>query len=122
STLGTNMQTFTVGLNPTSVLVTDVTGDGRPDIIVTNGGSNTVTILVNNGNGTNAATFNQLTFATGTNPNAVAVGNVDGTGGLDLVISDGGNAAVGVLLANWTVTSTPAPTYLPHGATRVGRT
>ena len=40
----------------------DVNGDGKPDLVVANYGSNTVSVLLGNGNGTFQT---QQTFATG---------------------------------------------------------
>ena len=46
--------------------VGDVNGDGKADIVVANAGSNTVSVLLGNGNGTFQA---QQTFATGNGAN-----------------------------------------------------
>ncbi len=43
---------FFTGTNPVSVVVADVNGDGRPDLIVANRGSNDVAILINEPEGT----------------------------------------------------------------------
>ena len=42
-----------------------LTGDGKPDLVVANEYSNTVSVLLGNGNGTFQA---QQTFATGNDP------------------------------------------------------
>ena len=65
--------------------VGDVNGDGKPDLVVANEGSNTVSVLLGNGNGTFQA---QQTFATGTDPISVAVGDVNGDGKPDLVVAN----------------------------------
>ena len=40
------------GLGPVSVAVADVSGDGKPDLVVANDGTSTVSVLVGNGDGT----------------------------------------------------------------------
>ena len=73
----------------------DVNGDGKPDIVVAIIGSNTVGVLLGNGNGTFQ---DQQAFATGVNPSSVALGDVNGDGKPDLVVTNyrqqhGGRAA-----------------------------
>src|SRR5262249_30270094 len=46
-----NQKPFPVGSLPISVAVTDVNGDGRPDLITTNFDDNTVSVLLGNGDG-----------------------------------------------------------------------
>ncbi len=41
---------FAVGTNPQSVAVADFNGDGNPDIVTANNGSNDVTVLLGNFN------------------------------------------------------------------------
>ncbi len=90
-------QTFATGLSPTSVVLGDLTGDGIPDIVSTNEFSNTVSVLLGNGNGTFQT---QQTFATGMNPFSVALGDLTGNGKLDLVVANSGTSAVSVLMGN----------------------
>ena len=49
---------FTTGSGPASVVAADVNGDGRPDLIVANAFSNTVSVLLGNGNGAFQAAVN----------------------------------------------------------------
>ena len=73
-------------------------GDGKPDLVVANRCySNTVSVLLGNGNGTFQA---QQTFATGTSPCSVAVGDVNGDGKPDLVVANDVSNTVSVLLGN----------------------
>src|SRR4030095_8021205 len=43
---------FATGVSPSGVTVGDFNGDGRPDVAVVNGGSNDVSVLLNDGNWT----------------------------------------------------------------------
>ena len=106
---------------PGSVVLADVNGDGIPDIIVDHITQDTVSVLLGNGNGTFQA---QQTFATGFDPNSVAVGDLTGDGNLDLVVAYGTTVGrVGVLLGNGngtfqaqkTFVSGPYPTEVALG-------
>ncbi len=77
--------------------VADVTGDGKLDIVVANYQSNTVSVLLGNGDGTFQP---QQTFATGLEPRAVAIGDVNGDGKADVVVANFGSNTVSVLLGN----------------------
>jgi hypothetical protein len=81
-------QHFPVGRDPSSVAVGDFNGDGRLDLAVANRDyiQGTVSILLGNGDGTFQATQN---FPVGSYPNSVVVGNVNGDGVPDLVVTSG---------------------------------
>ena len=87
---------YNVGRKPYSLAVGDVSGDGKPDIVTANHGDNNVAVLANNGDG--SGTFQQATYYdTGTNPRAVAIGEVTGGGGMDIVVANSGANTVSVL-------------------------
>jgi hypothetical protein len=92
-TFGT-AQTFDVGMDPTSVAVADLNGDGIPDLVVTNQGGNTISVLLGNGAGTFATA---QTLTVGTAPTAVAAADLDGDGKPDLVVANSGDGTVSVL-------------------------
>jgi hypothetical protein len=79
---------FTTGRSPRSVAVGDFNGDGKPDLAVANQGSNNVSVLLGNGDGTFQAARN---FAAGSSPSSVAVGDFIGVGRLDLAVGNAGN-------------------------------
>ena len=90
-------QTLATGPAPTSVAVGDVNGDGKPDLVVTTLGNDTVNVLLGNGNGSFQA---QQTFASGYFPQSVALGDVNGDGKPDLVVANRSSNTVSVLLGN----------------------
>ncbi|KAJ5392189.1 hypothetical protein N7509_007679 [Penicillium cosmopolitanum] len=86
-------ETFTTGFLPFDVTVGDFNGDGRPDIVATNLGDNTVNVFLGTGSGSFQP---QTTFPTGTLPAGVAVGEFNGDGDLDIVTTN--NVGVNILL------------------------
>ena len=68
-----------------SVAIGDLNGDGRPDLAVANDDSNTVSVLLGNGDGTFGANTD---FGTGTRPASVAIGDLNGDGRPDLAVAN----------------------------------
>jgi Bacterial Ig-like domain (group 3)/FG-GAP-like repeat len=102
------------GTDPYSVLVGDFNGDKKPDLAVANYATNTVSILLGNGDGTFQG---HVDFpAGGSEPASVATGDVNGDGNLDLVVANFHSNTVSVLLGNGDGTFKPAVTYnVGHG-------
>ena len=105
-------QTFAAGLAPSSVSAVDVNGDGKPDLIVSSIPLNTISILINTtAPGALTPSFGpQLTFATGQNPYYVATADINGDGKPDLIVANGGDNSVSVLL-NTTALGTVLPNF-----------
>ena len=93
---------YTVGTQPFFVGVADVNGDGKLDLITANGGSNDISVLLGNGNGTFAPATN---FAAGRDPISVAAGDFNGDGKIDLAVANYSDSTVSILLGNGTGTS-----------------
>jgi hypothetical protein len=90
-----------------SVVVADVNGDGKPDLLVANAFG--VGVLLGNGDGTFQTPVN---YGSGGGPPwSVAVADVNGDGKPDLVVTNSGNATVGVLLGNGDGTFQGVVTY-----------
>ena len=77
--------------------VADFNGDGIPDIVTSNRGDNTVSVLLGNGDGTFEP---EETFPTGKTPRTVAVGDLNGDGQVDIVTANLGDDTASVLLGN----------------------
>ena len=101
---------FDTGLNPQSVAIGDLNGDGKPDLVVANYNSSTVSVLLGNGDGT----FGPKTdYGTGSYPQSVAIGDLNGDGKPDLVTANYNynSGTVSVLLGNGDGTFGPRTDY-----------
>jgi uncharacterized repeat protein (TIGR03803 family) len=93
-------QTFASGGFGYSVAVADFDGDGKPDLVVANGFQHKVSVLMGNGNGTFGAAHTYATEIVGY-ANMVAVGDVNGDGKADLIVSNVSTfGSVSVLVGN----------------------
>src|SRR4029077_7403127 len=83
------------GLNPPGVSIGDFNGDGHLDLVVANQGSNTVSILLGNGDGT----FQQKTdYHSDTGPSAVVTGDFNGDGRADFATANYYGNSASILL------------------------
>jgi len=82
-----------------AVATGDLRHSGKQDIVTANQGANSISVLLNNGNGTFASAVN-YPLGTGTEPDAVALGDLRGLNRLDIVTADFGNGMASVLLSN----------------------
>jgi hypothetical protein len=74
---------------PVATAITDVNGDGRPDLVVTNGQANNVQVFTGVGGGF-FNDQNPITFSVGANPGPVFIGNFDGKPDI-LTVNSGSN-------------------------------
>jgi DNA/RNA endonuclease YhcR with UshA esterase domain len=90
---------YNTGSLPANGAVADVNGDGKIDIIIPNSGviSNSVSIFINNGNGTFAS---KVDYGVGTNAYAAYCGDFNSDGSIDIVASNGGSNTISILLNN----------------------
>src|SRR5256714_3383955 len=93
-------QTFDAGLGsgPIWVVIADVNGDRKPDILLANQSRNSVGVLLGNGDGSFQPVMN---FDTGGNfPESIAVGDFNGDGKPDVAVAHLKTNNVTVLLGN----------------------
>jgi hypothetical protein len=100
--------TYAVGKNPTSIVSGDINGDGLADLITTNIGSDTLSILLGNGDGS----FREpVTLRVPEQPRAVILHDLNNDGFLDLAIANAGNNRITILLGNGRGQFQPGETY-----------
>ena len=87
---------FATGVGPVRVLVADVNGDGKPDIVTANS-SGSVSVLLGNSAGSFDA---HVDTTVGASPLGIAAGDVNRDGKLDLVVANSGDSTVSVLLGD----------------------
>jgi hypothetical protein len=88
---------YGTGRRPSSVAIGDLNGDGKPDLATANqaDGVNTVSVLLNRGDGSFQA---KMDYGTGRSPLAVAIGDLNGDGKPDLATANSEASTVSVLL------------------------
>ncbi|HZQ69011.1 MAG TPA: FG-GAP-like repeat-containing protein [Terriglobales bacterium] len=94
------VKNFTTGSGPGGIAAADFNGDGKLDIVTSNFGvddgfSNTVSVLLGNGDGTFQS---RVDYVAGKYPNSVVAADVNNDGKVDLVV--GITSAFAVLLGN----------------------
>ncbi len=92
-----NQAIYATGSSPSSVAVGDFNGDGKQDIAIANSGSNTVSVLLGNGDGTFQT---QASYAVGGGPSSVVVGDFNGDGKVDLAVVNTAGNTISILLGN----------------------
>jgi uncharacterized repeat protein (TIGR01451 family) len=88
---------YAAGTSPQSAAAGDFNGDGKPDLVAANSGTNNVSIELGIGDGTFLPSG---TYSAGTTPNSVDVGDFNRDGKLDLAVANSGSNNVSLLLGN----------------------
>ena len=113
-------QTYAVGYQPYFVASGDINGDGYPDLVVSNTTTNnkvgSISVLLNNRNGTFAQA---VSYPTGWLPYQVAVGDLNGDGYADVVVAEYGASTAQIFWGSKSGTLTEGP-GLPTGINPIG--
>ncbi len=81
----------------TSICMSDIDGDGKPDIAVTNAGTPIVSVFRNTGTIGTISLDTKIDYATGTGPFGVSAADLDGDSKPDLAIADSVSNTLSIL-------------------------
>jgi hypothetical protein len=101
---------YATGFFPLSVAIGDLNGDAKPEVVTANREDQTVSVLLNKGDGTFRA---KRDFATGTRPVQAAIGDLNNDRKPDLVTANRNALNISVLLNRAMPPSSPSTTMQP---------
>ncbi len=104
-------ETYDVGKNPTSVSTGDFNHDGVTDLVTTNIGNNSLSMLFGNGDGTFRK---QVRIPTCLQPRALAPGDYNRDGLIDLALACSGSDEVRLMFGHEAGTFGLGPSYAVH--------
>ena len=88
---------FSTGTNPYDVAISDLDGDGKPDLAVMNYNEDTVSVLRNTSTSGSVAFAPKVDFGTGSHAHNVVIGDLDGDGKPDLAVANYASDTISLL-------------------------
>jgi hypothetical protein len=85
------------GIYPTAIATADIDGDGKPDVVVTNSNDNTISIFRNTSTIGSISLASKINYITGSIPNGIAIGDIDGNGKPDVVVTNRNSSSISIL-------------------------
>ncbi len=98
---------YGVGVNPRSMSIGDLDGDGKLDITATNQSSNTVSILRNTGIIGNISFQTKVDLLSASEPRGVSIGDLNGDGKSDIVTVNSNAANFSIFRYSWVLPIQP---------------
>lgn len=80
-----------------NILVTDIDGDGKPDLVASNFSTGSISVYRNTGSFGNISFAAKVDFTVGSNPGDLACGDLDGDGVTDIIVSNYSSNTISVL-------------------------
>ncbi|MBC7554179.1 MAG: T9SS type A sorting domain-containing protein, partial [Taibaiella sp.] len=87
---------FATGTGATGINVADMNGDGRADVVVSNGLANTISVFRNTATGSTPSFAASVDRATAATPTTVTIGDLDGDTYADVVVGNQGTNTISV--------------------------
>jgi hypothetical protein len=84
-------KSYSSGRSPHSVAIGDLDGDGKPDLVIANADADTVSVLLNRGDGSFQA---KRDYRTDSRPESAVIGDLNGDGKPDLATANEGTVSV----------------------------
>lgn len=114
SSVSFRTSTLPTGAQPSGIAAGDFDGNQKADLVITNQGDDTVTILLGNGDGTFTAAS---PVSTGHGPVAVATGDFNSDGKTDIAVANSLDNTVSILIGNGDGTFVVASSTPPTAST-----